>query len=91
MFDLINNLLTDAKNVALLAIGVAALAGSIFVFMKTKSGGAAVGVLVLGAVAIAVGTNMETLADLLGDDINTRGGTNGDTPGRADLEWGTNQ
>lgn len=83
MFDLIHNFLTEAQNLALMAIGAAALAGSIFVFMKTKSGGAAVGVLVLGAVAIAVGANMDTLADLLGNDINTRGGTGGGTG-----EWG---
>lgn len=55
-------------------------------FMKTKSGGAALGVLLLGAVTIAVGTQLDTLADLLGNDITTRGGTSGTgTSG----EWGS--
>lgn len=85
MINLIESFITDLTNLALLGIGLAALAGAIFMFAKTKSGGAALGVL-LGAVAIAVGTQLGTLADLLGNDITTRGGTSGTgTSG----EWGS--
>ena len=84
MIDLIHSFVTDLTTLARLGIGLAAIAGAIYMFMKTKSGGAALGVLILGAIAIAVGANLETLADLLGNDIATRGGTGG-TGG----EWGT--
>lgn len=87
MIDLIESFITDLTSLALLGIGLAAIAGAIFMFMKTKSGGAALGVLLLGAVAIAVGANLDTLADLLGNDINTRGGTGGSTGSGG--EWGT--
>ena len=84
MIDLIESFITDLTSLALLGIGLAAIAGAIFIMMKTKSGGAALGVLLLGAVAIAVGANLDTLADLLGNDISTRGGSGG-TGG----EWGS--
>ena len=87
MIDLIHSFVTDLTTLALLGIGLAAIAGAIYMFMKTKSGGAALGVLILGAIAIAVGANLETLADLLGNDIATRGGT-GNTGGSGG-EWGT--
>lgn len=87
MIDLIHSFVTDLTNLALLGIGLAAIAGAIGVFIKTKSGGAACGVLILGVVAIAIGANLDVLADLLGDDITTRGGT-GDT-GSTGNEWGT--
>lgn len=86
MIDLIESFITDLTSLALLGIGLAAIAGAIFMFMKTKSGGAALGVLLLGAVAIAVGANLDTLADLLGNDISTRGGTGGTGSGG---EWGS--
>lgn len=88
MIDLIHSFVTDLTTLALLGIGLAAIAGAIFMFMKTKSGGAALGVLILGAIAIAVGANLETLADLLGNDIATRGGTGGGSGGTGG-EWGT--
>jgi len=88
MIDPIPSLLPDLPTLALPGIGLAAIAGAIYMFMKTKSGGAALGVLILGAIAIAVGANLETLADLLGNDIATRGGTGGNTGGSGG-EWGT--
>lgn len=87
MIDLIQSFVTDLTNLALLGIGLAAIGGAIGVFVKTRSGGAACGVLILGVVAIAIGANLDVLADLLGDDISTRGGTGG-TGGVGD-EWGT--
>lgn len=84
MIDLIHSFVTDLTNLALLGVGLAAIASAIFMFVKTRSGGAALGVLFLGAVAIAVGANLDVLADLLGNDINTRGSTRG-TSG----EWGS--
>ena len=80
MIDLIQSLVTDATDLALLVIGLAAIGGAIGVFVKTRSGGAACGVLILGVFAIAIGANLDVLADLLGDDIATRGGAGG--------EWG---
>lgn len=87
MIELIHSFVTDLTTLALLGIGLAAIAGAIYMFMKTKSGGAALGVLILGAIAIAVGANLETLADLLGNDIATRGGTS--STGGTGGEWGT--
>ena len=85
MIDLINGFIIDLKNLALLAIGLAAIGVAMLTFVKTRSGAAVIGVLALGFVAIAVGANLEFLAGLLGAEINTRGGGTGGTGG----EWGT--
>ena len=85
MIELISGFITDLKNLALLAIGLAAIGVAMLTFVKTRSGAAVIGVLALGFVAIAVGANLEFLAGLLGDEINTRGGGTGNTGG----EWGT--